>query len=142
MRCRRRSTREEPKAVNWTASSLEREVKHSRQVVSTAKLIVTFSAAVAATFVAGTLQVTDSSSPANSTSWDQWAAWLMAAAIVFTIIVVLLPPRHHDGELDKDDLDEAKKYAWCVYRLMIAQLACSLASSVAATVGLLHPKWM
>jgi hypothetical protein len=141
MRCGRRSTRKEPKVVNWTAVSLEREVKHSRQVVSTAKLVVTFSAAVAATFVAGTLQVADSSS-ANSTSWDQRAAWLMAAAIVFTIIVVVLPPRHHEGELDKDDLDEARKYTWCVYFLMLTQLAFSLASSVAATVGLLHPKWI
>jgi len=48
---------EEPKKVNWTANSLEREVAHARQVISTAKLVVTFVAAIAATKVTTSLAV-------------------------------------------------------------------------------------
>jgi hypothetical protein len=37
----------------------EREVAHARHVIQTAKLVVTFSAAIAATFVASALQTDD-----------------------------------------------------------------------------------
>jgi CDP-diglyceride synthetase len=110
-------------------------------VVTTAKLVVTFSAAVAATFVAGTLQVADQDNPVT-TQWDWAATWAMAAAAAVTIVVVVLPSRHHQGELDEHDLNDARSYARCVNALMVVQLVLSVVASIIATIGLLHPKWV
>lgn len=45
-------SREDQDAPNW----VEREVGHSRHVIANAKVVVTFSAAIAATFVATSMQ--------------------------------------------------------------------------------------
>jgi hypothetical protein len=124
-----------------TAKQYDREVTHSRQVMSTAKLVVTFSAAIAATFVAGALQVNDARAD-HPTSWDTLAAMLMIPTALITVAVVVLPPRHRDGKLDHGAAENAKCWARWAYGLMTAQIAFATASSVVAALGLLFPKWM
>jgi hypothetical protein len=120
-----------------SAKHHEREVGHSRHVIANAKLVVTFSVAIAATFVAGALQV----SAPKQTRWDHASAWLMIPTAVFTICVILLPPGHRKGELKQGDVLNARTWARLAYGLMIAQVTFSAASSVVAALGLLFPKW-
>ena len=115
----------------------DREVGHSRNVITNAKLVVTFSVAIAATFVAGALQVSEP----KPTRWDHAAAWLMIPTAILTICVVLLPPGHHKGELKDSDVASAKGWARLAYGLMMAQVIFSAASSVVAALGLLFPTW-
>ena len=53
-----------------TPRSVERELTHSRNVIANAKVVVTFSAALAATFASAAL---DSK---KDSGWDEWAAAL------------------------------------------------------------------
>lgn len=119
------------------AKHRDREVGHSRDVINNAKLVVTFSVAIAATFVAGALQVSEP----EPTRWDHAAAWLMIPTAVFAICVVLLPPGHRKGELKDIDVASARKSARWAYGLMIAQIGFSAISSVVAALGLIFPKW-
>ena len=114
----------------------ERELAHSRRVVGTAKLVVPFSAATAATFVATALQTGD------PTRWDKWSAWLLIPALVITVAVVLLPPFHHKGKLEPNALDSIKKWTWTAYWLMVIQVGFSATSALVAVVGLLHKDWI
>ena len=100
------------------------DVAHSRQSVHNAKLVVTFSAAIAATFVATTLQVGDPN------SWEKWAAALMGLTLVLTLCVVVLPPKH------------STKWTNRAYCLMVAQVFLSTGASVAATIGLVCRDWV
>jgi hypothetical protein len=59
---------EQPQDDRATAKPHDREVGYSRHVIHKAKLVTTFSAAIAATFVATTLQ-TD---PLSSWTRRQW----------------------------------------------------------------------
>jgi hypothetical protein len=108
---------EEPKKVNWTANSLEREVAHARQVISTAKLVVTFVAAIAATFVA------------------------TAISLGLTIRILMIPSKPHRGELDETAFTEATTLLDQVHCLLRWQLGFSAAASLVAAVGLLSPDW-
>ncbi|MFL6083262.1 MAG: hypothetical protein ACJ74F_08635 [Mycobacterium sp.] len=123
-----------------TIKEYEREVTHSRQVMSTAKLVVTFSVAIAATFVAGALQVNDTHA-SSPTSWDSAAAILMIPAALITVVVIVLPPRHREGKLDPAFANNAKCWARLAYGLMVLQVAFASASSVVAALGLMFPKW-
>ena len=64
-----------------TSKWREREVTHSRNVIANAKVVVTFSAGIAAAFVTQVMHKTDD------------------PVLAITIVVVLLPPGHHEGEL-------------------------------------------
>jgi hypothetical protein len=71
---------------------VEHEERHAHRVVSTAKLVVTFSAAIAATFVAAVMQVDH-----DVSVFDDVAALFMLVALGFTIRVVMLPTRPSEG---------------------------------------------
>ena len=116
-------------------TDLDREVTHSRHVIANAKVIVTFSAGIAAAFVTQVMDKTD-----DPGSWDEWAMKFMGLALVITIIVVLLPPGHHEGELKAKAATCAKHRAQLAYGLMVVQVVLS-ALSIVAVVGLLRPEW-
>jgi hypothetical protein len=103
---------------------VERELTHSRHVVGNAKVVVTFSAALAATFVSAALK------PEHPTRWDDAAVILMLLTLGLTVCVVLLPPTHRGGELDERAYDPAKRRALWAYWLMVVQVLLSLASIV------------
>src|SRR4029453_15519179 len=60
-----------------SAKSNEQEVKHARHVLNTAKLVVTFAAGIAATFVATSLQGRDEN------CWDEGAAVSLFAPLAY-----------------------------------------------------------
>ncbi|HEY6647251.1 MAG TPA: hypothetical protein VI217_09185 [Mycobacterium sp.] len=105
---------------------VERELRHSRHVVANAKVVVTFSAALAATFASAALDAKDES------HWDECTVWLMLANLAVTVVVVLLRSGHHRGELDHDP---ARWLALVAYSLMIVQVALSVATIIAAIAG-------
>jgi hypothetical protein len=122
---------EQPQDDCVTAKPHDREVGYSRHVIHNAKLVTTFSAAIAATFVATTLQ-TDPLS-----NWDKAAVALMGATLVVTFCVIALRPKHHDAEISASDLQHAKRRTHRAHWLMVAQLVLSSASCVVAAIGLL-----
>ncbi len=73
---------------------LEREVAHSRHTIANAKLVVTFSAALAATFVSAFMNTTE-----KSGIWDEVALGFMGLTLFYTVRVILLRHRPHAGEL-------------------------------------------
>jgi len=113
----------------------EREVTHSRQVIANAKVVVTFSAGIAAAFVTAVMENTD-----DPNAWDEWAMRLMGLALVITLVVVLLPPGHHEGKLTPRSVTCAKWRTYVAHWLMVVQVVLSL-SSIVAVVGLLRPEW-
>jgi hypothetical protein len=105
---------------------------HAHRVVSTAKLVVTFSAAIAATFVVAAIQ-------AEHDPWwlDEIAAPLMFVALLCTIRVVMLPPRPHKSKRAKDAQELADQaHMWMVWQIWI-----SSAASLVAAIGLLVCDW-
>jgi hypothetical protein len=114
-----------------TPHDYEQEVKHARHVLSTAKIVVTFSAGIAATFVATALQGQDQN------YWDEAAALLMFGAFGMTIWVVVLRSPAHKRKFDDLAAREATKRAECAHRLMVAQVGLSALASLVAAIGLL-----
>jgi hypothetical protein len=131
MRWWRRGKSKEPRWAQMSLAAREREVAHLRQVISTAKVVVALTAAVAATFVAGTLQVTQ-----DPTWWDHASAALMGATLVISSWLLMLPAPPH-GELDETAFELVKKHARRTQYLLQAQVILSVLSCVAATFGLL-----
>ena len=105
---------------------VERELTHSRHVIANAKVVVTFSAALAATFASAALDNN------NKSDWDEWAVKLMLVNLGVTLVVILLRSGHRRGELDDDP---ARRVASLAYLLMILQVALSVATIVAAIAG-------
>jgi hypothetical protein len=98
----------------------------AHRIVSTAKLVVTFSAAIAATFVATALQAQD------DPLWlDDLAALLMFVALACTIRVVMLPSHQKNANELKDQ----------AHRWMVAQVWLASASSLTAAIALLASDW-
>jgi hypothetical protein len=118
------SEKEPPKWV-------EREVIHARHVIANAKLVVTFSAALAGTFVSSTLDKTES-----SRRWDELALVFMCLTLLYTVRVILLRHRPHEGELDADVFEDAKRRADKAHRLMVEQVLLSLLTVIAVVVQL------
>jgi cytochrome bd-type quinol oxidase subunit 2 len=102
------------------------ESSHSLHVIANAKVVVTFSAAIAATFASAALD------PKEETGWDEWAVALMFFTLVVTVVVIFLRAKHHRGELDDDP---ARKLASCAYWLMLLQVGLSIATIAAAVVA-------
>jgi hypothetical protein len=95
--------------------------------------VVTFSAALAATFVSAAML-----QPNNESCLDEAALILMAFTLGITICVVLLPPHHRRGELDEAAFDAAKRRALWAYWLMVVQVVSSVASIIAMVVAVRH----
>jgi hypothetical protein len=126
-----------------TAKWVEREEAHSRHVLNTAKLVVTFSAAIAATFVAAAMQENDTA------AWSEIAAGLMLVTLLVTLRVVRLKRASSldPGELANQPTGEVqaallaaaikdKESAKSAHRLMVWQVRLSVLSSVVAAIGL------
>ena len=79
-----------------TAKWVEREDAHARQVLSTAKVVVTFSLPLAATFVVAAMQNNDKA------RWSEISAGLLILAVIYTIRVL----RKRKSELGPDDSRE------------------------------------
>jgi len=114
-----------------TPKWVEREVGHSRRVISNAKLVVTFSAALATTFVAGTMDKDH-----QHGLWDEVALVFMALTLIYTVRVVLLRHGAHEGEMDRDVFERAKQIADKAHRLMVRQVILSLLTVVAVVCQL------
>jgi len=131
-----------------TARWLVREEAHSRQLMSTAKVVVTFSAAIAASFVTAAMEAKDPG------WWDEVAAALMIATLAVTVWVVVLPrksrlkvehvraksPKEVQDKLVLAATDDAQR-ARFVQTLMVTQVLLSLASSFVASYALLRAGW-
>lgn len=116
-----------------TRRAREREVAHLRQVIGTAKVVVALTAAIAATFVAGTLQ--DKVTP---THWDHASLALMAPTLLISFWLVTRPvPPHVD--LDAEAFEKVKKQARRTHFLTELQVGFSALSCIAAAMGLLWP---
>ena len=131
-----------------TAMWLLREEAHSRWLMSTAKVVVTFSAAVAASFVTAAMEAKDPG------GWDEVAAALMIATLAVTVWVVVLPrksrlnvehvraksPKEVQDRLVSAATDDAHR-AHFVQTLLVVQVLLSLAASVVAGYALLRAGW-
>lgn len=67
----------------WLDRHASREEAHAQQALSTAKMVTTFAAATAATFVATALQV-----GGKPSGWDKGALLAMALASVLVVVIV------------------------------------------------------
>jgi hypothetical protein len=126
-----------------TSKWVEREDAHARQVVSTAKLVVTFSLPIAAGFVSAALQKNDKA------GWAITAVVLMALALLLTLrVVVRMRAQNVDpADLEGKAADEVqatlksaaladKRVAQSAHKLMVWQILLSSASAVAAVIEL------
>jgi hypothetical protein len=121
----------------------DREETHARHVIATAKVVVTFWAAIAATFVVTAIQ------DQGSKGMDQFAAGFTALALIITAVVVGLPSRPGKAKLEIKDIsspaDREKaasatvKRAECLHKLMMIQVGFSIFASALAGLGLLFP---
>ena len=111
----------------------EREVAHLRHVISTAKIVVTLTVGIAATFVAAELQVN------QQNPWEKTAALLMVPVLCATFWVLVLRAPSHEKHLDVEAFRETKSVADLAHALMVAQVVFSAVSSVVAALGLLIP---
>jgi hypothetical protein len=137
----------------WLENHARREDAQSHQGLQTAKLVTTFSAAIAATFVATSL----AEGPAP-TCWDKGAEFAMAFSVLGVLVIVFHTRRVPDAERIADGLkakgssdDEIvkalraevkgaaklnKDWADHVQWIMFAQVVASMAASILAIVSL------
>jgi hypothetical protein len=125
-----------------TARWVAREDAHARQVVHTAKLVVTFSLPVAAGFVSAAMEKNDKG------GWSETAALLMLVAALFTLRVIwkrMSELKLEDVTGQPQEVVQAaltkmatadKKKAQSAHRWMVAQVLLALASSFAAAMAL------
>ncbi|HZN79080.1 MAG TPA: hypothetical protein VFC01_05230 [Mycobacterium sp.] len=102
-------------------------------MISTAKIVVTLTAGIAATFVAAELQVNERN------PWEKSAALLLIPMLCATFWVLWLRAPSHDKEIGVDELRTAKSVADRAHWLMLAQVAFSVLSGLFAVLGLLIP---
>lgn len=124
---------DEPRGAEMTPAAREREAAHLRQMINAAKVVVALTAAIAATFVAGTLQETN-----PPTWWDHASAVLMAVTIVVSFWLVMQPVPPH-AEIDAATFDTVRDHARWTHVLTQVQVVSSGLSCVTATLGLLWP---
>ena len=111
----------------------EREVAHLRQVISTAKIVVTLTAGIAVTFVAAELQ------GQHSNCWEIVAAICTIPMLGATFWVLLLRAPSHESHVDFKAFMETKNVADRAHWLMVAQVGFSALSGLVAALGLLIP---
>jgi hypothetical protein len=119
-----------------TARWIKRQEAHSRHVLSTAKMVVVFSAPIAAALVVPAMQATD-----DPGCLDDLAAALLFIALGFTFYVLSLrlptPKLGLDVGTAKDGADTASR----AHYLMLVQVVLTIASSGLAASALLKPDW-
>jgi hypothetical protein len=111
-----------------TSKWVEREVAHSRRVIANAKLVVTFSAALAATFVAQFM-----GKEHQEGFWDEVGLVLMVLTLFYTIRVILLRHGAHEGDMGRDVFENAKQISDKAHKLMVKQVVLSILT-VAAVI--------
>ena len=131
---------DDPAVEKWA----EREEAHARHVTSTAKVVVTFWAAIAATFVATAIQTPD------NRCLDRGAALLTGLALLITALVVGLPSRPREAKLRIDNVSRPLarqdaalamvKRAECLHVMMMIQVGLCIIASLLAGIGLLLAK--
>jgi hypothetical protein len=109
-----------------TPQWVEREVAHSRDVIANAKLVATFSAALAATFVAAFIDKGH-----QNGVWDEVTLVLMGLTLCYTVRVILLRHGAHEGEMDREVFEDAKRIADKAHRLVVRQVVSALLSIIA-----------
>jgi hypothetical protein len=136
----------------WLENHASREDAHSHQRLQTAKLVTTFAAAIAATFVATSL----AEGPAPS-CWDEGAVVAMALSVLGVLVIVFRARKapdvkkilHHppvEGRSDDrtiaalrrevgDAAEDNKTRANQVHWIMFAQVVASMAACVLAVVS-------
>jgi hypothetical protein len=136
----------------WLENHASREDAHSHQGLQTAKLVTTFSAAIAATFVATSL----AEGPAP-TCWDEGAVFAMGLSVLGVLVIVVHARRAPDmasilREAARDEWSEDriikelrggvelaaehnKAQTDRVHWIMLAQVVASLAACVLAVVS-------
>jgi hypothetical protein len=141
----------------WLERHAEREEAESRQVLSTAKLVTTFSAAMAAAFLAMALQL-----GRVGLCWADWlAVWGMLVLLVLTLWIItlgrkssvakneLLKARQSATQVEPQMLHELRaKFldaasdnsgrALLVHRMMIVQVLLAIAISVIAVYSVIQ----
>lgn len=133
--------------AEWLEQQAQRTLSSQKAEADAGKLLTTFAAAIAATVVASALQV------GHRPALDEWAAWLLAACVALTVIVVFLDrlraPNHGHiltlkavngwsesetlGELRKEELT-AEQYNYGVLTTIRKVIACQLLLATAAGV--------
>jgi hypothetical protein len=136
----------------WLENHASREDAHSHQGLQTAKLVTTFSAAIAATFVATSL----AEGPAP-TCWDKGAVFAMGLSVLGVLVIVFHTRKAPDmtsilREAARDKWSEDRKIKELrgavelaaehnktqtdrVHWIMLAQVVASLAASILAIVS-------
>ncbi len=114
-----------------TPKWVEREVAHSRHVITNAKVVVTFSAALAATFVSAFMDKEH-----QQGIWDDVALVFMGLTLYYTIRVILLRHGTHEGDMDREVFEAAKRTADKGHQLMVRQFIFALLSIVAVVCQL------
>ena len=125
------SASEEPLGQDLSTEARKREIAHLRQVINSAKVVVALTAAIAATFVAGTFQDHD------GLPWlDEVSAGFMAFTLAISFWLIAQPVPSH-AEMDAKTFNDVRDHARWTHRLTQVQVVLSALSCVAATFGLL-----
>jgi len=118
---------DDPRQAHETTDSRERELKHARQQLSTAKVVVTLSVAIAATFVSTAYKKVGG-------SWDEAGVLLMLVTLVLTVVIVAFAPTAPKGAADDTTLERFKCWASWAHWLMVVQVFTSCLSVVAVVL--------
>src|SRR5262249_44724059 len=110
----------------------EREVTHQRQVISTAKIVVTLTAGLSASFVAAELQ------GQGTNCYELSAALLTGPMVLATFWVLWLRAPSNEGEVGQQEYKKTKDKADLAHRLMIGQVLFAVSSGVVAAIGLMQ----
>jgi hypothetical protein len=129
----RRGGRDHPQQAHETTDSRERELKHARQQLSTAKVVVTLSVAIAATFVSTAYKKVCG-------HWDEVGVLLMLVTLVLTVVIVAFAPTPPRGDVDDTTLTRFKCWASWAHWLMVVQVFTS-SLSVVAVILVERPDW-
>jgi accessory gene regulator protein AgrB len=117
-----------------TPPARKRELAHSRHLISTAKLVVTLSVAIAATFVSTALKHEEGVG-------DDAGVALMLVTLFITIVVVAFAPSPPKAEeVSGLELRRFRRWARWAHRLMVLQVLTS-SLSVAAVIFVQRPEW-
>jgi hypothetical protein len=116
-----------------TPLARERELAHSRHLISTAKLVVTLSVAIAATFVSTAYKKAVG-------RWDEGGVALMIVTLALTVVIVAFAPSPPKGDVDGAALKRFRCWARWAHWLMVLQVLTS-ALSVVAVILVERPEW-
>jgi hypothetical protein len=134
MRCRRRGGTAKLDENQMTPPARERELAHSRHLISTSKLVVTLSVAIAATFVSTAYK------HAHGPGDDAGVALMLVTLVLTIVIVAFAPSPPNDEQVSGPELKRFRRWALWAHRLMVAQVFAS-SLSVVAVILVERPEW-